>query len=157
MLSYFENQRPVFLARIEELHLVSLPDDTVHNLEVSNNAPERVEYRIEDQSLQRRFLITFGMRNTLNDCLKNLLNPHSRLTGSADYLLTLTAEQLYNFILYFFGHGARHITLIDNRNNLQVMLDGHVEIGNGLRLHALRRIHNEQRPLTSGNRARHLV
>ena len=37
------------------------------------------------------------------------------------------------------------------------MLDGHVEVRDGLRLHALRSVHHEQRTLAGGNRTAHLV
>ena len=77
------------------------------------------------------------MRNTLDDCRKDFLDAHSRLTGSADYLFTLATEQFHDFILYLFGHGARHIAFVDNRNNFQVMLNSHIQVGDGLRLHAL--------------------
>ena len=156
-LQHADFVRIVFLARIEELHFVSFANHAVHNLEIGDDAPERVEYGVENQCLQRRFLIAFGMRDALDYRLKDFLHAHARLAGSADNLFALAAEQFHDFILHLFGHGACHVAFVDNGNNLQIVLDGHVKVGDGLRLHALRSIHNEQCALAGGDGARHLV
>ena len=57
----------------------------------------------------------------------------------------------------FLGLRARQIDLVDDRNDLEVVLDGQVGVRQRLRLHALGRIHQQQRALARGERARHLV
>ena len=147
----------ILFARIEELHFVALTDDAVHNLEVSDDAPEGVEHGVENQSLQRGFLLAHRMGDTLNDGGKNLFHAHARLARSADNLFTLAAQQLHDFIFHLIRIGTCHVTLVDDRNNLQIVFYRHVEVGYGLRLHALRGVHNEQRAFAGGNGARHLV
>ena len=44
-LQHADFVRIVFLARIEELHFVSFANHAVHNLEVGDDAPERVRKR----------------------------------------------------------------------------------------------------------------
>ena len=147
----------ILLAGIEELNLVTLADDTVLYLEIGDNATERIEHRVENQRLQRSILITFGMGNALDNGSQNLFHTHTRLTRCTDNLLTLTTDQFDDFILHLVGHGAGHVAFVDDRDNLQVVLDGHIKIRNSLCLHALRSIDNEQRTLAGSDGARHLV
>ena len=155
-------QHPYFIgiilfSRIEKLHLVALANRAVFNLEISYNSTERVEYRVENQSLQRRLFIPFGMRNTFNHSSQYLFHSHTRFTGCTDYLLALATQQFNDFVLHFFGIGARHIAFIDNRNNLKVVFNGHIQIRDRLRLHSLRSIDNQQCPFTCSDRTWHLI
>ena len=65
---------------IEELHMITLMDDTVHNLEIGNDASEGVEHRVEDQGLQGRLLITFRMGDALYHSIEDLLDTLTCLT-----------------------------------------------------------------------------
>ena len=76
----------VFLASIKKLHHVALADGAVENLEVGDNASERIEYRVEDQALQRSILIAFRSWNTLYHSIKDILDV-SRRTNSWSYRL----------------------------------------------------------------------
>ena len=97
------------------------------------------------------------MGNALDDGSQYLLHPHARLARCTDNLLALAAQQFDDFVLHLVGHGTGHVAFVDDGDNLQVVLDGHIEIGDSLRLYALRSVDNEQRPLAGGNGARHLV
>ena len=138
-------------ARIKELHEIALTDYTVHNLEVGNNAPERVKYRIENQSLKRSLLIPLGMRNTFYDGIKHLPDTLARLTGCTQDILALATNQVDNLIFHLIRHGRGHVNLIDDRNNLQIMVDSHIKIGDGLCLHALRGIDHQEGTFTGSN------
>ena len=70
----------IFHARIEELHLVALANLSALNLEVGNDATERVEHGVEDKRLQRCLLVTRGMRNTLHDGTQHVLHAFAGLT-----------------------------------------------------------------------------
>ena len=65
---------------IEELHMVTLSDHPVHNLEICDDSPEGIEYRVKDKSLQRSLLITDRMRDALNDGIENLFYTFSSLS-----------------------------------------------------------------------------
>ena len=84
--------RIVFHTRIEELHLVARTDRTVQNLKVGNNTTEGIEYRVEDKCLQGSLLITFGMRNALNDSIQDILNALASLTAGTDDVLRITTN-----------------------------------------------------------------
>ena len=50
-----------------------------------------------------------------------------------------------------------YIAFIEHGNDLQVMLDGHIEVRNRLSLHALRGIDHQYGTFTGGNRTAHFV
>ena len=52
---------------------------------------------------------------------------------------------------------ARQVDLVDDRDDLEVVLDRQVGVGQRLRLDALRRVDQQQRALAGGQRPRHLV
>ena len=52
---------------------------------------------------------------------------------------------------------ARQVDLVDDRDDLEVVLDGEVRVGERLRLDALRRVDEQQRAFAGGERPRHFV
>ena len=67
----------------------------------------------------------------------------------ADHLLDLLADAL--------GLGGRQVDLVEDDDDLVVLVDGLVDVGQCLRFDALRGVDDEQRALAGGERARHLV
>ena len=67
------------------------------------------------------------------------------------------ADDLLDLSARFLGLGARQVDLVDDRNDLEVVLDRQVGVGQRLRLDALRRVDQQQRALAGGQRARDLV
>ena len=116
----------IFLTRIEEFHFIPFTDYAIHYLEICNDTTERIKDRIENQRLQRSFLVTLRMRDTLNDCSQDFFHSHARFAGSTDNLITLATQQFNDFVLHFLRHSACHVTFVDDRNNLQIMLNGHI-------------------------------
>ena len=130
---------------------------TVDHFEIGDNAAEGVEYGVKDKALERRVRIPFGRRNTLDDSIEDLGHAFAGLGGAAQNLLAFATQQIDYLVLYAFGHGIVHVTFVEHRNNLQVMLDRHIEIGDRLRLYALGRIDDEHRALAGRNRPAHLI
>ena len=97
------------------------------------------------------------MGDAFDDSGQNLFDSHAGLARCADNLLALTAQQFYDFVFHFLGHGACHVALVDDGDDLQVVLDGHVEVRDGLCLYSLRCVDDEQRAFAGGNRTRHFV
>ncbi len=60
-------------------------------------------------------------------------------------------------VRYLLWIGGRQVDFIHDRNDFQVVLNGQIQIGNGLCLNALRRIHDQQGAFTGRNAARHFV
>ena len=127
-LQYTDFISIIFHAGIEELHLISLTDYTILYLEVGDDSAEGVKYRVENQCLERCLLVSYRSRNTINDSFQYFFYTLTGLTRSTEDILMLATDQVYNFVFYLFRHSRRHIYLIDYRDNLQVVLDSHIEV-----------------------------
>ena len=147
----------VFLARIDELHHVAAAHRAVHNLEVSDDAAEGVEDGVENEGLQGSLLVAFWAGDALHHGLENLLHTHACLAAGADDFFAFAADEIDDFVLYLFGHSVRHVAFVDDGNDFQVVVDGHVEVADGLSLHTLRSIYHEQRPFAGSYASAHLV
>ena len=97
------------------------------------------------------------MRDALHDGIQDVLDTLASLARGTDDIRTVAADKVDDLIFHLIGHGRRHVDLVDHGDNLQIMVDGHIEIRDGLRLHALGGIDHQQRSLAGRNRTRHLV
>ena len=118
----------VFHTGIEEFHEVALTDHTVNDLEIGDNAAERIEHRVEDQSLQGGILVAYGMRNALHDGVEHLFDTLTRLARGTEDIAAVAANQVDNLVLHLVGHGRRHVDLVDHGDDLKIMVDGHVKV-----------------------------
>ena len=62
-----------------------------------------------------------------------------------------------NLAARLLGLRARQIDLVDDRNDLEVVLDRQVGVGQRLRFDALRGVHQQQRAFAGGERPRDFV
>ena len=147
----------VLLTGRHELDEVVGADGAVDNLEVCDDAAERIEYRVEYQCLQRCLGVAFGSGHALDDGAENLGDADACLARRTDDFLTLAADQVDDFVLHFLGIGRVEIHLVYNGDDLEVVVDGHVQVGDGLGLHALRSVDYQERAFACGDGARHLV
>ena len=147
----------VLLARVDELHLVTAFHRTVYNLEVSNDAAKRVEDRVKDKGLQRSLLVTFGTRDAFHDGTKYVFHTHTCLAARTNDFLAFATNQVHDFVLHLFGHCVRHIALVDDGDDFEVVVDSHVEVANGLSLNALSGIYNKQGTFAGGNASRDFI
>ena len=67
------------------------------------------------------------------------------------------ADDVLDLALALVRLRARQVDLVDDRDDLEVVVDGEVGVGQRLRLDALRRVDQQQRALAGGERARDLV
>ena len=109
----------------------------VLDLEVCDDSAERVEHRVENQCLERGLRISLRSRNLLHDGIQKRSHSQSCSGGHLIYVLRLAAEKFADLVGHDFRTGSIHVNLIQDRDNLQSMLDGLVKIGNGLSLNTL--------------------
>jgi hypothetical protein len=67
------------------------------------------------------------------------------------------ADDVLDLLLDALGIGRGQVDLVEDRDDLEVVVEREVDVGEGLRLDALRRVDDEQRALAGGEAARHLV
>ena len=147
----------ILLAGGDKLHEVIFTYRAVDNLEICDNASERIEYRVENQSLKRLCGITFRSRDSLDDGLKNFRHTDAGLATGTDYFLRITSEKIHNLILDLLGLRTVEIHFINYGDNLKIVVNGHIEVRDGLSLNALRSVDDKKSTLAGCNRARHLV
>ncbi len=107
--------------------------------------------------MQRSVGVAFRSRDTLYDSLKDFGDAYASFSRRAYYLAAVAADEVDDFVLYFFGFGRIEVYLVDYRNDFEVVVDSHVEVGYGLGLYALRGVDNEECAFACGDGARHLV
>ena len=91
--------------------------------------------------------------NAGDDGFQHFLNADSLLGGRQNDFLALAADQVADCFGDFLRLGVRQVDLVDDRNDFQVVVQRLVEIRQRLRFDSLRGIDDQQRALTSGNRA----
>ena len=96
-----------------------------------------------------------GMR--CDDRLEDLVDADARLGRGQDRARGVDADDLLDLLLGALGLGAGQVDLVDDRDDLEVVVEGEVGVGQRLRLDALGRVHHQQRALAGGERARDLV
>ena len=72
-------------------------------------------------------------------------------------VVAVEADDVGDLSARLFGLRARQIDLVDDRDDLEVVLDGEVGVRQRLRFDALRRIDEQQRAFARGQRPRDLV
>ena len=147
----------ILLLRVDKPHLLPGTHHAIDDFEVGNDTSVGVEHRIENQSLQWSLLVAHRVRHTLHHGIQNILHTLARLAAGIDDVLQVASDEVDNLVGHLLGHGVGHVNLVDDRDNLKVMVDGHVEVRNGLRLHTLRGIHHQQCTLAGRNRTAHLI
>ena len=147
----------IFLSGIEELDLVTGMDNSVLDLEICDNASERVEHRVENQCLKRCFRVSFRCRNLLHDGIQKRRHAFSSPRGNLEHFLRIASEKVADLV----GHHVRtrgiHVDLVQDRYNLQTMVNGLIQVRNRLCLNALRSIHHKQRTFTGCDGTGHLI
>ena len=143
-----ERHRAQLLARRER---------SVDDADERDDAAVLVVRRVEDERARRRVEIARGRRDVLDDRVEHVLDALARLRGDAEHALGVDAEQLGELRGGAVGIGLRQVDLVDDRDDLEVVLEREVRVRERLRLDALRGVDDEQRALARLQRARDLV
>jgi hypothetical protein len=98
-----------------------------------------------------------GRRQAGDDGFEHVLDALARLRRAQHGAEGVEAEVVLDLLLHPLDVGRRQIDLVDHRHHLEVVLEGEVEVGHGLRLDALRGVDQQQRALAGHQRAPHLV
>ena len=98
-----------------------------------------------------------GGGSRCDDRLEDLRHAGAHLGAGEDRAGAVEADDVRDLAARFFGLRAGQVDLVDDRDDLEVVLDGEVGVGQRLRLDALRGVHEQQRALARRERARDLV
>ncbi len=104
-----------------------------------------------------RLRFALRRRDPLDDRLQHLEHPLAGLGRDRQRFLGIAAEQVGDLAGDALGLGAGQVDLVDDRDQLEPVLDRQVGVGDGLRLDALGGVDDQQRALAGGEAARDLV
>ncbi len=135
----------------------SLAKGPVDDPDVGDHAAVLVELGVEDQRARRCVELALGRGHLRNDRLQQLGHTLAGLGGDADHALRVDADQLGDLPGHALGLRAREVDLVHRGDQLEARVDGQVGVRDGLGLDPLRGVHEQQRPVARGQRARHLV
>ena len=131
--------------------------DAVDHAGQDDHAAVRVVPGVEDQRLERRVGIALRRRQPRDDRLEDLVDADAFLRARQDRVARVEADDLLDLPLRLVWLRAGQIDLVDDRDDLEVVLDREVGVGERLRLDALRRVDQQQRALARRERSRDLV
>ena len=129
-----------------EANFVPFADFPVKYSNQRHHAPVIVKTGIKNQRLQRGFRVAFRRGNALNDGLHHFIYSLAGLRTGEDDFLFVAANQFNNLMLNRIHLRVGEVNFIDDGNNHQIVINGLVQIGNGLCFHPLGRIHQQQCP-----------
>ncbi len=116
-----------------------------------------VEPGVDDQGLQGRLAIALRWRNVLDQVLQRILNAQAGLGTDQAGLRGIDTDNFLDLPPDPIRIRLWQVHLVENGQHLQALLNRRVTVGNRLGFHTLPRIHHQQRALTGGQRAGHLV
>ena len=129
----------------------------VEHAHVRDDALVSVEKGIEAQRLQRRRARRLRRRNALNDRLQNLINANPLFRAGRNRRVAGNRQDVLQLPFGLGDVRVRQINLVDDGDDGEILLHRQVDVGDRLRLHALRRVHDEQRAFARAQAARDFV
>ena len=115
-----------------------------------HGAPVGVVVGVEDQGGEGRLDAPLGRRDLGDDGLQDLVDAEAFLGGAEDGHIRVQTQFPVDLLLDPLDVGRGQVDLVDHRDDGEVVLHGQIEVGQGLGLHPLGGVHQEQHPLAGG-------
>ncbi len=129
----------------------------MHDPHARHDTAVLVELGVEDQPLQRRIRVADGRRDALDDRIEQVGHAFAGLGRHADDLVGRDAEDRLDLARVPVGVGRREVDLVQRGDDLEVVLQRQVAVGERLGLDALGGVDDEDDPLAGGEAAADLV
>ena len=130
---------------------------SVDHAHVGDHAAVAVVDGVEDHGPRRGIRSADRRRDALDDAVEQLLDADARLARDPHHVVGRAADEVGELLRVLLGLGRRQVDLVQHRDDLEVVLEGEVEVREGLRLDALRGVDEQDRALARGERAGDLV
>ena len=93
----------------------------------------------------------------MDDRFQNLVDADALLGAAQHGARGVQADDGFDLLADAFGFGGGKIDFVDDRNDFQVVVQRQVGVGEGLRFHALGRLHHQQGAFAGLQAARNFV
>ena len=132
-------------------------EPAVDDPDVRDDAAVGVVDRVEDHRPGRRVRIADRRGDLLDDHVEQLLDALAGLARGPQHVLGPAADQVRQLVGVLLRLGGRQVDLVQHGDDREVVLHGQVQVGERLRLDALRGVDQQHGALAGGQRAGHLV
>ena len=112
---------------------------------------------IEDQRPRRLAAAVGRRRHAIDDRFEHLVDADAFLGAGQDRVRGVEPDDFFDLRARALDVGAGQVDLVDHRHDLQPVIQRHINVGQGLRFHALAGINHQQRALAGGQAARDFV
>jgi len=129
----------------------------IDNADVGDHSPVGVVHAVKDQSSGGRQRVTHRRRYLIDHCIEQVGHTVAGLGADSQDIVGITSNDVGEFRSVLFWLGTGQVDLVEHRDDVQIVLEGQVQIGQGLRLDALGRIDQQHRTFAGGKRPRDLV
>ena len=129
----------------------------LHDADITHRAAIIIVERIEYQRLERFIRVALRSGNILDDVFEHFVNVQAVLGADERRVARVQADDVLDLAARLFRLRAGQVDLVDDRDDFEVVIQRHVNVGQRLRFHALRGVDHQQRALARGQRARNLV
>ncbi len=130
------------------------PVDNPHD---NHDAAIGVVPRVEDQRLQRRLLVARRRRQPVDHRLQHIGDADAFFRAGQDGMRAVESDDLFDLPARFFGLRAGQVDLVNHRNDLEVVLNREIGVGQRLRFDALRRVDQQHGAFARRKRPGHFV
>ena len=93
----------------------------------------------------------------MDDGFQHLLDVEAGFGGDRNRLRRVDADHVLDLLADALRLGGRQIDLVEDRHDLEIGVDRLIDVGEGLRFHALARVDHQQRAFAGGKTAAHLI
>ena len=132
-------------------------DRALKDADVDDDALVAVINTVEDQGFQRGVRVAGGGGNVGDDPLQHLIDVQAGLGRDPGRIQTGQADHILHFLRHLVRVGTGQVDLVQDGHQLEVVLEGHIGVGEGLCLDALRGIDHKDRTLAGCQTAGDLV
>ena len=132
-------------------------DLAVDHPDVGDHAAVDVVDRVEDHRPGRRVGVAGRMRDVRDHLVQQFLDPDAGLAGHPQHIVRRAADDVRDLLGVTLRLGGRQVDLVQHRDDVQVVLQRQVQVGQRLRLDALRGVDQQHRTLAGGQRAGDLI
>ena len=148
----------VFRAGAHHADGLALLQHAVDDADQHDDAEIGVVPAVDQHGLERRLGVALARRRQLvDDGFEHVGDAEAGLGRDQHGLGGVDADDLLDLLADALGLGGGEVDLVQDDDDLVVLVDRLVDVGERLRLDALRGVDDEQRALAGGERARHLV
>ena len=140
-----------------EAYFVFQFQTAVFHADEHHHADIVVEPRIDNHGLQRRVFVAFGRGDFGHDFFQHVFHAQAGFGGTRYRAHRVDADDVFDFLRHAVGVGGGQVDFVQHGHDFHAQINRGVAVGHGLRFHALRRVHHQERAFAGGQTARYFV